>query len=267
MSEPKMPSNPEQDHKQPMARLLAIMARLRDPDTGCAWDVAQTFATIAPYTIEEAYEVADAIERNDITALRDELGDLLLQVVFHSRIAQEAGNFSFAYVATGICDKMERRHPHIFGDGESPGWEEIKAQERNAAQEQNVSALDGVAQALPALMRSVKLQKRAARVGFDWPDTKGVIAKIEEELAEVGDAVTYPHQEEEIGDLLFAVVNYARHLKVDPEKALRLANSKFEHRFILMEQLAAADGADFPSLDLDVMEDYWQQAKRAANAT
>jgi len=239
-----------------MDRLLAIMARLRDPEHGCEWDRAQSFATIAPYTIEEAYEVADAIERDDLADLKDELGDLLLQVVFHSRIAEEAGAFSFADVVDGIADKMERRHPHIFtGAAETPGWESIKAAERSAKQRSGV--LDGIAASLPALMRAEKLGKRAARTGFDWPDGSGARAKINEELAEVA-AASAEERAEEVGDLLFAVVNWARHLGVDPEAALRLGNAKFERRFRAMEALA---GTDFTALDLNAKEALWDRVK------
>ncbi|MBB3876246.1 nucleoside triphosphate pyrophosphohydrolase [Sphingomonas aquatilis] len=239
-------------------RLLAIMARLRDPQRGCEWDVAQTWATIAPYTIEEAYEVADAIARNDADDLKDELGDLLLQVVFHARIAEEAGAFAFADVVAAISDKMERRHPHIFGDAShSPGWEELKAAERRDTT-QDDSALAGVAAGLPALMRAVKLQKRAARTGFDWPDQTGAIAKIMEEVEEVKTA-SDDQREDEIGDLLFAVVNWARHLGVDPEAALRSGNAKFERRFRAMEALG---GEAFAALSLDDKEALWQQVKR-----
>lgn len=239
-------------------RLLAIMARLRDPTRGCEWDVAQTWATIAPYTIEEAYEVADAIARNDADDLKDELGDLLLQVVFHARIAEEAGAFAFTDVVAAISDKMERRHPHIFGDAShSPGWEELKAAERRDTS-QDDSALAGVAAGLPALMRAVKLQKRAARTGFDWPDQTGAIAKIMEEIEEVKTA-SDDQREDEIGDLLFAVVNWARHLGVDPEAALRLGNAKFERRFRAMEALG---GEAFAALSLDDKEALWRQVKR-----
>jgi ATP diphosphatase len=238
-------------------RIVEIMARLRDPARGCAWDVAQTWASIAPYTIEEAYEVADAIARNDAADLKDELGDLLLQVVFHSRIAEEAGAFTLADVTTAISDKMERRHPHIFGEAtESPGWEELKATER--AGKADASALAGVATGLPALMRAVKLQKRAARVGFDWPDTDSPRAKIHEEIEEVASAPS-DHIEEEVGDLLFAVVNWARHLGIDPEAALRAGNAKFERRFRVMETIA---GPAFPGLTLEQKEALWQQVKR-----
>lgn len=234
-------------------RLKSIMARLRHPEHGCSWDRVQTFSTIAPYTIEEAYEVADACARDDMAALKDELGDLQLQVVFHARMAEEAGHFAFDDVVAAICDKMERRHPHIFGDGSpSPGWEAIKADER--ATHEDRSALAGVALALPALMRAEKLQKRAARTGFDWPDTVGAKAKIHEEMAEV-EADPSP---EEIGDLLFAVVNWARHLGIAPEEALRLGNEKFERRFRAMEAMA---GDVFPSLSLDEKEALWRRVK------
>ena len=245
--------------------LVAIMARLRDPATGCPWDIKQTFATIAPYTIEEAYEVADAIARNDMADLRDELGDLLLQVVYHARMAEESGDFALADVIAAICDKMIRRHPHVFGpDGAtSPGWEEIKAAERaeKPAQAADDSALSGVATALPALVRAEKLQKRAARTGFDWPDTDGVYAKIDEELAEVRAAQTLADQAEEIGDLLFAVVNLARHMKVDAESALRTANAKFERRFRSMEMKSLEQSVDFVSLSLDDKEILWRGTK------
>ena len=231
------------------------MARLRDPITGCGWDRAQNFATIAPYTIEEAYEVADAIAHDDMDALKDELGDLQLQVVFHSRMAEEAGHFDLDDVLNAICDKMERRHPHIFGDAaHSPGWENLKANER--ADNSDASALSGVALALPGLLRAEKLQKRAARVGFDWPDAAGPRAKVTEEIAEV-DA---DPSSEEIGDLLFAVVNWARHLGIDPEGALREASGKFERRFRGMEALA---GPTFPELTLDEKEALWIRIKTA----
>ena len=239
-------------------RLVEIMRRLRDPRTGCEWDSVQTFATIAPYTIEEAYEVGDAIARHDMADLRDELGDLLLQVVFHAEIAGDGGHFSLAEVVDGICDKMERRHPHIFGNAQSGGhqlWEQVKSEERSAKGAQ--SALDGVALGLPALLRAEKLQKRAARTGFDWPDVEGPRAKVTEELAEL-DAETEPvAREEELGDLLFAVVNLARHLKIDPEDALRKANRKFEARFRTIE---AQPG--FAAMTLDEKEELWLEAKR-----
>lgn len=241
-------------------RLVDIMAQLRDPERGCEWDTVQTFATIAPYTIEEAYEVADAIERGDMADLKDELGDLLLQVVFHSRMAEEAGHFALQNVVESISDKMERRHPHIFR-GEAEGghyrWEQIKAEERAA--KGSSSALDGVAAGLPALLRAEKIQKRAARVGFDWPDPAGARAKIDEELAEVEAAGNIQEREEEIGDLLFAVVNWARKFGIDPETALRAANGKFERRFKAME---AEAGDRFAALDLNGKEALWQNAKR-----
>ena len=242
-------------------RLVAIMERLRDPVTGCEWDSVQTFASIAPYTIEEAYEVADAIERNDMADLADELGDLQLQVVFHAQMASEAGHFTLDDVTARICDKLERRHPHIFGDAEHGGhhlWEQIKAEERAAKPDS--SALAGVALALPALERAAKLQKRAARTGFDWPDASGPRAKILEELDEVAEAEP-DEQAEELGDLLFAVVNLAWHLKIDPEDALRKANRKFERRFRAIE---TAPG--FADLDLVQMEALWQAAKRDQSA-
>lgn len=235
------------------------MAQLRTPGTGCPWDIEQTFATIAPYTIEEAYEVADAIERADTDALKDELGDLLFQVVFHARMAEELGQFDFDGVADAISEKMLRRHPHVFADADKPDWEGIKAAEREG--KEDGSALAGVALGLPALLRAEKLQKRAARTGFDWPDPSGAKAKIIEEMAEVEAASTADEQEDEIGDLLFAVVNWARKLHVEPEAALRRANAKFERRFRTMET-AAGDG--FAALNLDQMEDLWQQAKKRA---
>ena len=256
--------------QQPLDRLLRIMARLRDPDHGCEWDVAQTFATIAPYTIEEAYEVADAIERSDMAALRDELGDLLLQVVFHSRIAEEAELFRFADVATAIVDKMEARHPHIFGDGVEQDvtrevrWEKLKAEERAA--KGATSALEGVAQALPALMRAEKLQKRAARVGFDWPDTQGPADKVREELDELADAGSDEERMAEAGDLLFAAVNAVRAHGIAPEDALRSANAKFERRFRAMEAIAKAEGLVFAELSLGRQEALWQAVK-ASEAT
>lgn len=247
-----------------MTRLLTIMARLRNRDHGCEWDLAQTFATIAPYTIEEAYEVADAITRDDMAALREELGDLLLQVVFHSRIAEEAGHFAFADVAEAISEKMEARHPHIFGGEDEAGqsreerWENAKAAERAAKGAQ--SALDGVALALPALMRAEKLQKRAARVGFDWPDTAGPAAKLVEETAELAEAVTDEHRLEEAGDMLFAAANLVRAYGIAPEDALRYANAKFERRFRAMEALA---GGSLAGRDLEAQEALWQVVKAA----
>ena len=245
-------------------RLLKIMARLRDPHAGCEWDTAQNFSSIAPYTIEEAYEVADAIERSDMQDLRGELGDLLFQVVFHARMAEEAGDFSFEDVACDICDKMEARHPHIFGDeggvmGERR-WEDIKANERKALG--STSAVDGVALALPALLRSHKLQKRAARVGFEWPDINGPIEKLNEELEELSRAGTQKDRVMEAGDVLFVAVNIVRRYGVDPEEALRAANAKFERRFKKMEELSQTDGEEFSALELDMQEQYWQRAKK-----
>jgi ATP diphosphatase len=243
----------------PLTRLLAIMARLRDPIAGCDWDIGQRWETIAPYTIEEAYEVADAIERGNPDAVRDELGDLLFQVVFQSRIAEEAGLFGFDDVATGIADKMERRHPHIFSDAtDRRDWEAIKAAERSD-KEADAGTLAGVALGLPALQRAEKLQKRAARVGFDWPDAAGPRAKIDEELAEIAVA-NEAERADEIGDLLFSVVNWSRHLGIDAEAALRRANAKFERRFIEMERQA---GPGFAGLDLTAKEERWQDAKRS----
>jgi len=236
-------------------RLLRIMTRLRDPERGCEWDVAQNFGTIAPYTIEEAYEVADAIARDDMADLRGELGDLLLQVVFHARMAEEAGHFAFEDVARTISDKMEARHPHVFGDGTSAGWEEIKAQERG--EKGHNSAMDGVARALPALMRAEKLQKRAAREGFDWPDREGPAEKVREEIAELAEAPS-DKSLEEAGDLLFAAVNLVRAYGIAPEDALRAANDKFERRYRAMEDLA---DVKFASLSLDDQEALWQRVK------
>lgn len=239
-------------------QLLEIMAQLRHPEKGCPWDVEQSFATIAPYTIEEAYEVADAIERNDLPALKDELGDLLFQVVFHARMAEEAGHFGFDDVANAISDKMLRRHPHVFGDAEKPDWEGIKALEREG--NADASALGGVALGLPALLRAEKIQKRAARTGFDWPNAEGAKAKIFEEIAEVEAAADQDAREDEIGDLLFAVVNWARKIDIDPEAALRRATAKFDRRFRAMESMA---GDAFAGLGLEAMEALWQEAKRA----
>jgi ATP diphosphatase len=244
----------------PIDRLLGIMRQLRNPDGGCEWDLAQDFSTIAPYTIEEAYEVADAIAGGRPDAICDELGDLLLQVVFHSQIAADDKLFTFDDVATAISDKMERRHPHIFGDARTGDvrvqWEQIKATERAADGPQG--ALAGVALSLPALLRAQKLQSRAARVGFDWPDTDGPRDKIAEELAEVADAGSDAARHEEVGDLLFAVVNYARKLGVDAEGALRDANIKFARRFAAMEDMA---GGTLAGLTLDAQEAHWQAVK------
>ena len=246
----------------PLERLEQIMRRLRDPRTGCEWDSVQTFETIAPYTIEEAYEVADAIARDDMDALADELGDLQLQVVFHAQIAADAGYFTLEDVITRICDKMERRHPHIFGDAEHGGhhlWEIIKAEERKNSSDD--SALAGVALALPALERAAKLQRRAARTGFDWPDISGPRAKIDEELAELDAETEHDRRLEELGDLLFAVVNLARYLNIEPEAALREANRKFEQRFRAIEKTPG-----FTDMSLDEMEALWVEAKEAQAA-
>ena len=264
MKGPHLPLEQRQSADRPhsLHRLVEIMRRLRDPQTGCEWDSVQTFATIAPYTIEEAYEVADAIARGDMEALADELGDLQLQVVFHARMAEEAGHFTLEDVVQRICAKMERRHPHIFGDAAEGGhhlWEAIKAEERAASDDK--SALAGVALALPALERAAKLQRRAARTGFDWPDTDGPKAKIHEELAELEAETEHPRMLEEMGDLLFAVVNLARKLNIEPEAALREANRKFEARFRTIE---AEPG--FSAMSLDEMEALWVRAKEAQSA-
>ncbi len=242
---------------QLISPLLEIMRRLRDPVSGCDWDKVQTFKTIAPYTIEEAYEVADAIERDDMVALKDELGDLLLQVVFHSQIAADTEKFDFQDVVQTICDKMTRRHPHIFGEADaSPGWEQIKANERAGTGQS--SALDGVALALPALLRAQKIQKRAARVGFDWPDKAPVRAKLLEELDEVTAAISDEEIHEEIGDLLFSAVNLARHYKVDAERALADATAKFSKRF---NQLESGLTKDMQEMTIEELEGEWQKAK------
>jgi len=252
-------------------RLLEIMARLRDPECGCPWDRQQTFKSIAPYTVEEAYEVADAIERGDLGALREELGDLLLQVVYHTRMAEEEGCFAFEDVAQVIGDKLVARHPHVFGGAEirtaeqqTHDWEQRKAGER-AAREQD-GALDGVPAALPALTRAEKLQKRAARVGFDWGELKPVFAKIREELQElereIGQGEAHARVEDEMGDVLFAVANLARKLAVDPEQALRGTNRKFERRFRHMEKRLREQGRRPEEVSLEEMDKYWDEAKR-----
>lgn len=267
----------------PIHRLLAIMARLRDPQMGCPWDIKQTFATIAPYTVEEAYEVADAIDRGDLDDLKDELGDLLFQVVFHARMAEEQGAFAFADVVAAICDKMERRHPHVFAgmsiadsDALNAMWDAEKKRERLAKHgaAHDDSALAGVARGLPEWQRAVKLQKKAATVGFDWPGPAPVIDKLREELEEVqaefdalaaspGDAAVRDRLEDELGDLLFVAANLARHAKVDPGAAMRRANHKFERRFREMEAMAAADGVSLADLPLDAQDAYWNRAKAA----
>jgi tetrapyrrole methylase family protein/MazG family protein/ATP diphosphatase len=254
----------------PMARLIAIMARLRDKDRGCPWDIEQTFATIAPYTIEEAYEVADAIERGDMTHLKEELGDLLLQVVYHARMAEEAAEFNFYDIAEAISDKMIRRHPHVFGEDEvtsathqTERWEAIKAAERAAAGKSR-SALDGVPLALPALTRAAKLTRRAARVGFDWPSTGEVLDKLREELGELEvelEAGDRAKAREELGDLLFVCANLARKLDAEPEDALRAANAKFARRFAHIESRLSEQGRSPEQSDLAEMDALWDEAK------
>lgn len=271
MSSPTKPA-PAKDRPS-IDRLIEVMARLRDPENGCPWDIEQTFETIAPYTIEEAYEVAAAIEDGNMDELKDELGDLLLQVVFHARMAEESGAFAFEDVADAISEKMIRRHPHVFaGDGaETPedvkrSWEEIKAAER-AEKSKNtaLSALDGVSPGLPALLRAMKLQKRAARVGFDWPESSHVFLKIDEEIAEIKEEIAngaaHDRLEDEVGDLFFVLVNLARHLKVDPETALRRCNAKFERRFRSLERELTETGRSLSEASLDEMEAGWQAAK------
>jgi ATP diphosphatase len=241
-----------------LSDLVEIMRRLRDPASGCEWDKAQSFETIAPYTIEEAYEVADAIAREDLEGLKDELGDLQLQVVYHARMAEEIGAFALDDVMASICAKMIRRHPHIFGDeAASPGWETLKAAERHGGEDK--SALAGVALALPALKRAEKLQRRAARIGFDWPDGSGPRVKIDEELGELDDAATAEERAAELGDLLFSVVNYARHLEIDPEAALRESSARFEQRFRKVEEIADKPLKD---MDIEALEALWQRAKK-----
>jgi len=256
-----------------MDALLEVMRRLRDSERGCPWDAAQTFETIAPYTLEEAFEVADAVERGDLDALREELGDLLFQVVFHARMAEEQGAFDFAAVAGGLVDKMRRRHPHVFGTTEiadaaaqTAAWESHKARERSARGE---GVLDGVPVAMPALARAQKLGRRAARAGFDWPETAGVLDKLAEETRELEEAIaaraTAPEAiEEELGDLLFTVANLARHLEVDAEGALRRAGLKFERRFRAMEARLAAAGRRPEECGPDELERLWNEAKESA---
>lgn len=258
-----------------MPRLLEIMRRLRDPDTGCPWDIEQDFASIAPYTIEEAYEVADAIQRQDWPELEGELGDLLLQSVYHTQMGAEAGYFTFDSVVKNISDKMVARHPHVFGDEsrdksadqQTADWEKIKAAERAGKAE--TRTLGGVALGLPALMRAVKLQKRAARVGFDWPDITHVVDKIREEAAELveaRDTLTHDDMVEEYGDMLFVMANLARHLKIDPEEALRAANAKFTRRFESIEDALATEGRKPADSDLAEMDALWDAAKAAEKA-
>jgi MazG family protein len=253
-------------------QLLRIMAKLRDPDGGCPWDREQTFATVAPYTVEEAYEVADAIERGDLDDLKDELGDLLLQVVFHARMAEEQGDFTFEDVAKSICEKMIRRHPHVFADtrfdslaDQGRAWEAIKAEERKAKRP-TTGVLSDVPAGLPGMVRAVKLTKRAARVGFDWPDAASVIAKLHEELGELQAEIEAGDQakiREELGDLLFVCANLARKLDVDPEDAVRATNAKFARRFAHIEAALAADGRSPEQSDLAEMDGLWNQAKAA----
>ena len=264
-----------------IASLLAIMAKLRDPDGGCPWDLAQDFSTIAPYTIEEAYEVADAIDRGDLADLKDELGDLLLQVVFHAQMASEQGAFEFGDVVAAICDKMTRRHPHVFGDearrdnadSQLQHWEALKRAEREAKGDADTSALAGISRGLPEWQRAVKLQHKAAKVGFDWPDPAPVLEKLHEEIEEVraefaavaaapDDADAHDRLEDELGDILFVCANLARHAKVDVGSALRRANLKFERRFRTMEALAAVDGG-LAGQSLEAQDRYWDRAKAA----
>ena len=247
------------------------MAALRNPDGGCPWDLEQTFETIAPYTIEEAYEVADAIERSAYDELRDELGDLLLQVVYHARLAEEAGEFDFAAVVDGICDKMIRRHPHVFGEdtvagsrAQTEAWEALKQQERGAGAGDD-RVLGGIPAGLPGLTRAVKLTRRAARVGFDWPSLAGVRAKVGEELSELDDAIAAEDADAsamEMGDLLLAVANLCRHLELDPESCLRQANLRFEGRFAYVEDRVREAGGDWDAFDLDALDRFWVAAKR-----
>lgn len=261
-----------------LPRLLEIMARLRDPERGCPWDIEQTYETIAPYTIEEAYEVADAIEKGDMADLEGELGDLLLQVVYFTQMGSEDGYFTFDSVTKAIADKMIHRHPHVFGDEsrdksaaqQTLDWEKIKAAERAAKGQQEAKTLDGIALNLPALTRAVKIQKRAARVGFDWPSTDEVVDKIAEEAAELVEARdTLPHdrQVEEFGDLMFVMANMARHLKIDPEEALRLANAKFTRRFNAVEQRLAERGKVPAESDLTEMDALWNDVKASEKLT
>jgi MazG family protein len=256
-----------------MQRLLEIMAQLRDPDKGCPWDLSQTYSTIVPYTLEEAYEVADTIQRGEMIELCDELGDLLFQIVFYSQIAKEEGHFDFSAVARGICDKMIRRHPHVFSDAQyhddeqlRHAWEQKKAQERAQSVSGQSSHMDGVARALPALIRAEKLQKRASRVGFDWPDAQGALGKVSEELDEVRKELGKADQEalqDELGDLLFSIVNVVRLLGMDAEQTLSRANEKFERRFRAMERVLTEEGAgDMHGLSLEALDAAWERVKR-----
>ena len=260
----------------PIERLKSVMAALRDPETGCPWDLGQDFASIAPYTVEEAYEVVDAIERGDLNDLKQELGDLLLQVVFHSQMAQEQGHFTFDDVANAISDKMQHRHPHVFGDSQTnsadavqSAWEDIKAAER-ASKPQHAAAepslMDDVPLALPGLTRAVKLQKRAARIGFDWQTALPILAKLDEEIGEFKAEMTAETPDlnrltDEFGDILFVMANLARHLNLDPETAIRSTNAKFDRRFRFIEQSALKNGENIDDLSLDALETYWTQSK------
>ena len=259
----------KQKDKGDISNLLEIMAALRDPESGCPWDLEQDFRSIAPYTIEEAYEVADCIERDALDELPDELGDLLLQVVFHAQMARDQGLFGFSDVVEAICDKMVRRHPHVFADASAEtgeqvvaSWEAIKRQEKPAGQ----GVLDGIALGMPALMRAYKLGKRASTVGFDWAAIEGVRDKLDEELAEVDAAMQHGDRsmiEAELGDLLFSIVNLCRHLKIDPERALRRCNERFANRFGHVEAQVAEAGGDWNAFDTEMLEAFWQQAKRS----
>lgn len=257
-----------------MKELLKIMADLREPETGCPWDIKQTFKTIVPYTLEEAYEVADAIENNDMQSLKSELGDLLFQVVFYAQMAKEQGDFDFSDVVESICNKLISRHPHVFADNDCrdeqalhKAWEDAKALERDReAGAEKARVLDGVANALPALSRAQKLQKRAARVGFDWPDIEPVLAKLEEEIQELREAMQQSDREaifEETGDLLFSSVNLARHLSIDAEEALKGCNKKFEKRFSYIESVLGESGRAFKDCSLNELEELWQRAKKS----
>ncbi len=258
--------------EQGITRLLEIMAALRAPETGCPWDIEQTFQSIAHYTIEEAYEVVDAIERNDLADLKDELGDLLLQVVFHSRMAEEAGHFSFGDVVEAISEKMLRRHPHVFGTDEeraigaqSGMWDRIKREEKAARGQKLKSILDDVPVGMPAFIRSVKLQKKAAKTGFDWQEVSPIFDKVREELGELEDEIhksdNQQRQEEEFGDLLFILANLGRRLKIDPEEALRKANTKFVRRFSRIEEMFAEEGRTMGVEELEVLDAYWERVK------
>ncbi|MGI9263666.1 MAG: nucleoside triphosphate pyrophosphohydrolase [Gammaproteobacteria bacterium] len=254
-----------------ISRLLSIMARLRDPDSGCPWDVKQDFRSIAPFTIEEAYEVADAIDRDDFDDLRDELGDLLFQVVYHARMAEESGAFNFDDVTQAICSKLVRRHPHVFGEGvvadaeaQTVEWERHKAREREEKGVSHESALDGITRGMPALARALKLGSRASTTGFDWPDVSGVVDKLREEVTELEEVLgkDLNREEEEIGDLLFSIANLCRHRGIDPETALRRGNSKFESRFRELESRLRTMGKSADETSIEELEHIWQSVKR-----